>query len=102
MATATAWSSVLDQLLDERPGLGWKFTGTSTSSGATTTTTDPEINKLFVSGDERYQSLFLYIPSAVAGSVNQIRSLTTASVSAGTATLTGRGNFDATFTAAAP
>ena len=99
MATATAWSSVLDQLLDERPGLGWKFTGTSTASGATTTTTDPEINKLFVTADERYQSLFLYIPSAVAGSVNQIRSLTTASVSGGTATLTGRGNFDATFTA---
>lgn len=95
---ATAWSVSLDQILDEVPGYGWKFTGTATASGATLTTTDPEINKLGTAAPSgRFEGRFLYIPGGTVGT-DQIHSITSLSVSGATTTITTLGTYGATYT----
>ncbi len=88
-------------MLDEVPELGYKFTGTATSGGATLTTTDPEINKLgSLATAKRWEGWFLYIPTGTANT-DDIHSVTTQSVSAATCTITTLGNYGATYTAVA-
>lgn len=100
MATSTTWTTILDYILDKVEDLGYKFTGTSTSGVATTTTTDAELNKGgTAAATARFANAILYIPTGTG--VNQIRSVTTISVSGATTTITGLGNFDATYTSVA-
>lgn len=91
-------TNIIDQLLDEIPGLGWKFTGTATSAGAVVTTTDPEINKGGSSeaNSQRFTQSFLYIPSE--SGADQIHSITSISVSGATTTITTLGTYGSTTT----
>ena len=101
MSTTITEATLVDQVIDEVPGLGWKFVGTATSGGATLTTTNAEINKLGSNYDtNRFAGHFLWIPSGSAGT-DDIHSITTMSVSAATTTITTLGNYGATYTTAA-
>ena len=99
MANTITEATALDQLIDIVTKLGRKFTGTATASGATLTTTDPEINKMGSAADtSRFQTGFLYIPSATGADI--VHSITTLSVSGATATITTLGNYASTYTSA--
>jgi hypothetical protein len=95
---AITGTNIIDQLLDEVPGLGWKFIGTATSGGAVVTTTDPELNKGGSSdgNSQRFTQSFLYIPAETGQ--DQIHSITTISVSSATTTITTLGNYGSTTT----
>jgi len=97
IALSTTFGAILDSLIDEAPGLGWKFTGTATSSGAVATTTDPELNKGGSSAPaERFRGAFLYIPSA--SGADQTHSVLTIAVNAtsGVTTITTVGAYSST------
>lgn len=99
MSTTITETTLIDQGIDEVPGLAWKFTGTATSGGATLTTTDAEINKLGANYEAaRFQTLFLWIPTGTNG--DDVHSVTTMSVSGATTTITTLGNFGSTYTSA--
>lgn len=102
MATTSTFTTLLDQLLDDIPGLGWSFTTASIAAGSVTTN-DQEIMRLSTNApSDRFQGLFLYIPSAATA--DEIRSVTTTSVAApaasNVATLTHAGPNTATGTTA--
>lgn len=81
--TTTFSTDVLDQLLDEERKLGYKFTGSTTSSAATVTSSDPELIKLGTSASaDRFTNRYVWIPSAAAAA-DQIRTVTSFAVSSG-------------------
>ncbi len=100
MSTTIAGGTVLDQILDEVPGLGWKYTGTATSGGAVVTTTDAEINKLGSGNVDstRFLTGFNFIPTGTA-TTDDIHSISTIAISGATTTITTLGNYGATYTA---
>ena len=91
MSTATAFSTVLDQLLDEcrhgpalEDGLGIKITGATVNAGVTFTTTHPEINRLGANGPaDRLQGWYVYVVADA-----EERMITTVAFSGGVATIT--------------
>ena len=91
MATATAFSTVLDELLDSvrhgpalEDALGIKLTGCTVNAGATFTTTHPEMNRLGANTPSgRLQGWYAY---AVADA--EERMITTVASSAGICTVT--------------
>lgn len=100
MATSTSFTTILDQLLDNIPGLGWKFTSASITT-TTVTTNNPEVMKLGTEApSERYTGLFIYVPSAAAADmVRAVENLSVAAVGASNvATITHSGPHTATGT----
>lgn len=94
---STTWTAALDQLLDEVPGLGWKFVGTATQSGQVVTTNDPEVNRGGSQANtRRFNGAFLYIPSESGD--DQIHNILSHSVaeSTGVATITTMDTYDST------
>ena len=93
MATATARSTLRDQLLDEvrggqLPRLGWKLTlATITAGGATTT--DRRAVTYFTDASVALNAWWLYVPSAAAA--DRVRIVRSGTVASGTATLTHDG-----------
>ena len=86
--TAPSVTNLIDQLLDEVDGLGFKLTlATVTASASTATTTDARVN---AAATNRYKGAFLWVPAAAAAG-DRIRSIASHSVSAGTATLSTNG-----------
>lgn len=97
--TATSGTTLLDQLIDEIPGLGIKFTGTATAAGQVVTTDDPRINRGGANlPATAYQGRFLYIPAETGD--DQVHSVTTASAAAATGitTITTLDTYDSTTT----
>lgn len=100
MSTSSTFEAALDQLLAEakwgpaiEDGLGLKITASAAGGNVVVTTTHPELNRLGASVPlNRLQGWYIW------ATVNdQERSITTLSVSGGTATITGSGtNFTAT------
>ena len=86
--TAPTVVNLVDQLLDEIDGLGFKLTlATVTASASTATTTDSRVN---AAATNRYKGGFLWVPAAAAAG-DRIRSILSHSVAAGTATITTNG-----------
>ena len=98
-ATTTTGTQAIDQLLDEVPGLGIKFTGTATASGQVVTTNNPIINR---GGSNKPSNdlagRFVYIPSETGD--DQIHTITTVSVAptTGITTITTLDTYDSTTT----
>lgn len=107
MASSTTWTVVLDELLASEPvtvsgeiPLGYKFTGTATSGGATLTSTDPELGKLGTQAlSTRLAAFFIYIPTGTT--TDPVHTITSISVSGLTTTITTLGNYAATYTSVA-